>query len=473
MHNSKFIKGLMYLNSKELSAFDKYLNGLYSGQKVALSIFNHIKKFHPNFEDNKLSKAYVQEKVLKLKDSKDKRISNELHKLFQWLEEFLVWYAINNNALLKESILLEVYKEKKNDDSFYRQLDTIKKQLNDQKAGIENFLHLIKVWHQEYYYASTHKVSKNNQTVQKAFVQLHVFYQLLRLKYYCEIKNRQGILQNTLFDYPKSLEPAIDNEKTLSAFDLLSRVYGHLFNLITSSSDIDFNILKEIFCSPEIQNLNHEDQNILLSYLTNHAIKLNKAGKPEGPKHAFDIFDYAIKNEILKPEDSISESRFHNIVNTACAQKEFKWATYFVESFSIGLPREGRESATLISRARISFGRGDFEKTLELLREAKFKDHTYTLQSKILQLRCYYELGISYRKSLKALISSFKIFLKRNRTLSQNTIDSCLNFVRILELLYKNRQSKQEIEATMKTSQWLVCRPWLEQKMESYPSQFE
>jgi hypothetical protein len=487
MYNSKLIRLFKQLDKKEVRDFEKYLHAFYEKKKVSLSLFDHIKSHYPELDSPKLKKAYVAAHIFQDEKAEEKRIANELHHLLYWLEEFLAWRQINKKEGLKNQTLLSVYKEKQLDDFFYAKIEKLQKKLPQQEMSIDKFLQLTQLEHYQYYYTPTHKINKKDQSIEKAIQYLDQYHQLLGLKYQCELKSRENILQADQSEKVEKPIPA--TQKKLEAeYHFLYQMLSELHQLINKPSDPTFRLLKDILKAPAIKkveekyeqevkkseeihivNLNDEDQNLLLSYLVNYTIRLNNEGKAKGTKEAFDIYQKGIENRMVLTDGYISEPKFLNIVNTACELKEYNWAKTFVEQFKDHLPREWKDDIITITLARIAFGEKNFEYTLDLLPDARFRDHTHTIHAKLLQLRCYYELEEKYELTFADLRKSFKLFLSRNKTLSKALISGCKNFMTILEMLVSRHKEKETILEKINGYRLLVCKSWLQAKLEDYP----
>ncbi len=481
MHNSKFISFLKRLEKKEVRNFEKYLQAFYANQEIALALFHHINSFHPELDSPKLSKPYVAKRIFNDQGAVDKRISNELHKLLSWLEEFLAWEYIQKNDHLKYQILLPVYKEKQLDDFFYSRINKLRESISKYEISIDKFLHLSQLEHFQYYFTPTHKINKKDHSIEKAVQLLDRYHQLLQLKHQCELKSREKILHKEAPGDKKATGSA-SNKLLDEEFNFLHEMFSNLLELIDQPNERTFFLLKKTLSIPSdssskkevknqadihIKNLNDEDQNSFLSYLTNYTIRLNHEGNAKGTKEAFDIFNKGIEHDLIITDGYISEPKFLNIVNTACDLGEFEWTRSFVEKFKDHLPKEWKEDIITIALARVAFGEVDFDKTMELLREARFRDHTHTIHSKMLLLRCYYELKEEI--AFPDLRKSFTLFLKRNKTLNKGTISSCKNFMKILELLVSKKQEKKAILKEINEYKLLACKPWLLKKLEDYP----
>ena len=80
-------------------------------------------------------------------------------------------------------------------------------------------------------------------------------------------------------------------------------------------------------------------------------------------------------------------------------------------------------------------------------------------------LKIYYEK--SEVEALLSLIQSFRIYLKRNQHLSENIKNTYLNFVSLInELFKKGKEQSEKLKQSIQQSAPLTDRSWLLQQLE-------
>ncbi|MGB1242987.1 MAG: hypothetical protein ACPG49_10730, partial [Chitinophagales bacterium] len=144
--------------------------------------------------------------------------------------------------------------------------------------------------------------------------------------------------------------------------------------------------------------------------------------------------------------------------------KEFAWTEEFIETYKDKLAPNFRQNAYAYNLAYLYFHQNQFDNALKLLHEVTFEDIGYSIKSRTLLLRVYYELDEI--DPFYSLIDSFKIYLKRNKLLSESRKKIYLNFIKFiarLSRLPKGQNSrllkiKKQIEETSNTANgnWLL-----------------
>jgi len=197
------------------------------------------------------------------------------------------------------------------------------------------------------------------------------------------------------------------------------------------------------------------------------AFKINK-GKAEYYRDVFEIFKIVIERKILLEEGQLSEGVFKNIITASLWVDELVWAENFIQEYWHHLPSNIRENAYTFNLANLYWHQKKYDKVIELLSNVGYSDIVYSLGSKLLLLRTYFELG-EYL-ALDSLIDSFRIFIRRNKVVSKNQkreYNNFLNFIKKLTSLNPSNTTavakfKQRVTETSSSTP----KKWLLEKIE-------
>lgn len=183
-------------------------------------------------------------------------------------------------------------------------------------------------------------------------------------------------------------------------------------------------------------NLTKEDLRECYYIAQNYcAFKVNQ-GKTDYYDVFFSLFKNIISLGILLENGQLSEGVFKNMITISLRVGEFEWAENFIQEYSEYLSPGIRENARTFNLANLYSHQKRHDKVIELLRNVEYNDVVYSLGSKLILLRTYYELGEFL--ALDSLIDSFRIFLRRNKVISKSLkreYNSFLNFVKKLTTL--------------------------------------
>jgi hypothetical protein len=114
--------------------------------------------------------------------------------------------------------------------------------------------------------------------------------------------------------------------------------------------------------------------------------------------------------------DYLSQWEYKNIVTLGLRLKENKWVRDFIRKHLHHLAPHERKNALTYNSAMLGYHEKNYRLTLKLLREVEFSDLYYALDSRSLLMKVYYETDDP--ETLLYHISAFKIFLRRNKFIS-------------------------------------------------------
>jgi len=106
---------------------------------------------------------------------------------------------------------------------------------------------------------------------------------------------------------------------------------------------------------------------------------------------------------------------------------EETWCQEFIERYRERIAPEFRENAYRYNLASFYFEQQAYTKALRLLQEVEFSDVFYALGSRVILLKSYFEMGDF--SAMNSLCEAFKIYLKRNKTISRLQFNVYFNLV--------------------------------------------
>ena len=318
----------------------------------------------------------------------------------------------------------------------------------------------------------------SNEAFYTTIDHLDRFYLFARLRMACEYLNRGNVItheQNNVSDIEPLLgllhKPSSASEEGSSL-----QLYSNIYRMLTSPDQPDF-FQKCISLLRTDEFLGLEDKRDGASYCINYCIRQLNLGKLEYQRQLFELYIWTIEEEILFEAGELAEWHFKNIVSITIRENQLDYAEEFVQKYSGFLPEAVRENASQFNRASIYFARKAFSKAKKLLIKVQFLDIFYSLDSKVLLAKIYFEEGEF--EALNNLLKTFNTFLSRDNILSENQRSIYKNFiwlvtklVEIAELVRlvpisqmkaKNAELKAGLEKRRNTAQYA----WVHEKVES------
>lgn len=430
MHKSKVIELMKYFETKDYRLFDDFINSPYFNKNEDVTrLYKIIGKHNPKFISRKLEKEKVWKELFKNKKFNEKKLGYLQTDLVRLIEKYIVQIRLQENDILSYTQQLKTYQKISSTNLFQQTLKKAYNHLNqhpfhDSAYYFDNYL----ISEMANIHFEKQATRKFNENLQIAADNLDLYYLSLKLKYTCEMINRQNIMAG---DYKLQLVDEIisfldKTEETIPAID----IYFSILILLTEPDREEMylslkQLLKEhehLFPIGELKDM--------YAYARNYCIKKVNSGNPEYLKELIDLYKITLENKVLFNKNTLSHFSYINIVKAGVKQKDYKWTQAIIEKYKTELEEEYQESAYAFSIATLNYEKKDYREALFNLHQVEFNDVYYALGSKLLLLKIYYELDDI--DPLLSLIESFKIYLKRNKLVdngSKTRYNNLLSFL--------------------------------------------
>lgn len=455
---------LKSFSPEKLKRGKKYLRRMYGQQKVPLDLFVYISKFYPDFNSKQIDRKLLFAKFFHEFESPMKRGSNEIRKLVQWVEEFMIYDYLNSpegntsknillRDLLKKNGLPILFSEKK--------MEIQNNTVDLPESAAKNAL-LQENFETSYFYSSKNKLTTGNSELLDSLHYLEIMYALKKSKFQCEILNRANILGEEM------IQPSMQIPE-----NRLVRLFSGLNSLFSSPSSEKYLTLKDLFFDSKLNEIAKEDSLIIITYLINYLANFSTLAQKERNREIFEIYNFADRNRLLIENDFIAEQKFFNVLAVSCEVNEFVWAKSFVERYQKFLPLQIKESAIRLAKARLFFEEGKFEDSIHQIRNEKTENIAHALQIKLLNIRNYFELQKEdiYSLLLDNYLNSFHVFLVENKkNIHIKTIEYCRQFLSIFRQILIQKKSKEQLLDYLGKHPKMACYTWIEKKLRDYKS---
>lgn len=398
----------------------------------------------------------------------DQNIRRMLSVLQKLILQFLACEQIQSPSVQRTLMILPVLR-KKNLQNLYeyeyqkadqRVLDT---SVHDSLELLNR--HLLATEYQQYIEAR--KDRSASQAIEPAIQTLDQFYFAHKLRHLCAALNHNAILQTNV---PTGLETelvAYLNREGVPANPTV-QVYFAIYKMLKeTSAEGHYPLVKQ-----ELANHAHQftatEAREMYTYAQNFCIQRINQGRTEYLTELFQLYRLLLEQEIILEKGQLSPWDFKNIVTVALRMKAHDWAEQFILQYSPKIEVRFRENAQKYNLARLSYARGFYSGVLRLLTEVDYDDIFYALDSRVLLLKTYFELDET--EPLYSLMDSFRVYLHRNRSISDSHRNTYLNLIRFTKKLTKIRPTeraklKKLHTEILQTSQ-IADVKWLTEKIE-------
>jgi hypothetical protein len=238
-----------------------------------------------------------------------------------------------------------------------------------------------------------------------------------------------------------------------------------------------------LYLEPENEDHYHELRTLLQKYATtvpfkeanddlyvsaeNYCVKKMNEGNAQFQAELFSLYQEKVERGIIMSTEELSPWVFRNIVTVALRLGEYEWIEKFIYNYKEKLPENYRDNAFTFSLAQLYFYQRKFDEVIELLREVEYEDFTYNLNSKVMLLLTYYE--IDEIEPLYSLFESFRVYLNRNRQITENRKNLYKNLIsftkRLTRIMPGDQKSIEKLKREVEHTAEIANKGWLKQKI--------
>ena len=468
---------LRTLSPKEFKEFGEFVKSPFFNKNLHVKrLYDYLKKFYPDFKDRKLEKEIVFKNLMEGKKFNDGFLRTVIYNLGKLAEDYLAYVNFRKDDLKRGINLLKELNERKLEKVFLKYFHEIEEVIDEISLRVPDyFFKKFELQDQMEIYLDWSKFKqkdfKNYSENRLRYIDddLTSFYLSKVLSHYRFMLDKSMYIQiEYKFDFIEHIMDYLVNKDT--HFKEKLKIKLHLFEalLIRDKKEEHYNVLKEILISNPTE-LNKSDLYSLHNILQAYCVYQGYNNKNSYNKERFELYKLCLQHNLFAASEHIyfDDLLFGNIASTAIAIKEFDWAEKFISDYRDHISPDNSEVVTNFSLARLSFGKGDFEKALWYINNIRTIKHIqYKLPVRDLTLMIYYELNLPAQSFYQ--IDSYRHFLNNNRSmLSDERFERIMGFLKFYTRLVKAKEKKnlsetgklaEEIENTPNTLEkyWLL-----------------
>jgi hypothetical protein len=430
MEHSKLLRTLRKLNDEELNAFKKFVASPYFNANKELAALLEVICSEVLISSSAFRNEDILNRLSPGRKFEERRLTDLMYRLTNLLEEYLSIEKYRQNKVQQKINLLSLGYEKEFDSligGIEKDIALIHKNnpVRDAEYLYETFM-----FHSEKDYSfRLHGKISDHESIQSKSDFLDLYYFALKLKDACEMINRSRILSVTydirmvdnIIDYLRE-HPGIYKEYPAV------QIYFSMYLMLSSEEhEKYFFDLKEqadhnasAFTSDEIRSI--------YGYLQNYCIRRLNQGDTDYLNHLFGIYKHIFNTGLVFGDNKNMQWDFKNFVSLGLRLKEYEWTLQMINTFKDQLPQTVRQNAYSYNLANYYYETGDYRKATKLLVSVEFTDIYYNLDSKAMLLKIYYK--VEEEESFYSLVSSFGIYLRRNKLISPATAEIYHNLLK-------------------------------------------
>lgn len=467
MENSKLILLLKTFDSSELRAFKDFINSPYFNKKANLvQLYNYLKKqASKGFPAAKLKRPLIFNLLYPGVPYDEKQLNYDFSLLLQLAERFVRLRHFENHSLLPDYYLLNEYVHrglKKNYEYEFQRVSQHFLQYSNRQDDYYYQLHLVHDVADAYFLSQNER--RADGALQQASDYFDVFFVIRKLKYLCKLLDRQRTITA---DYQFYLLEEVKNFSQQANFQAIPaiQVYYHLLLLLTEPHPENLFQPFQQLLFQHIGLFPAQEARELYQFAINFCIRQLRFGALDYYQILMELYLEGIESRALLEEGKISPWTFKNMVKLGISLKRFDWVAQFVKDFSLKLEEKNRADAYHFNLADLNYHQRKFYQALFHLNQVEFSDIHYHLGAKVMLLKIYYETQET--EAFESLLSTFRVFLQRNKQVPKEVKTPYLNFINLLYQLYKAEPKlRSALREKINTTDMLVDRSWLLQKLD-------
>ena len=463
MRQSKLISLLETFDSEEWRFFESFVaSPFFNKREELISLCEQLRQLAPEFPPGRTTREGVFAAAFPGKPYDEKEMAYLMNYLLRLGEEFvgLRWYE--DSKVGKRLDILTGLVERRLEKHYHFHLKKAEKLLNKRPLeGSEQFWYRHRLAEVKNEHFAKQDQRRFDVEIQTAADQLDQFYFNKKLRFLCELVNRQRIFQKSYeLHFMEEVLACVQHEEFFGAPS--TRIYFHILKMLTDSEpEPHFRAVIELF-QAHFQNFTLSDKQNILSHALNFCIRQIRlqADKRGYMEEALGLYTFGIEQRIFLDDGYLSPWHFKNVIKLAFNLKRHDWAEGFIQTYAPQLPAEARENALYYNLADLYYQRQDYDQALQYLNRVAFTDVHYQLNARTLLLKIFYEL--EEEEALLSSLAAFTIALKRNKDISSDLRKTYQNFCSLLNKILRRRPHKMAAlrEDILSTSP-LTSREWL------------
>lgn len=463
MKNSKLVELLSSLDYRERSRLRKFVISPYfnENEEVARLLSVLVTGFDGTRE-------LLWEEMYPGEPYDDLRLRHLMSDLMRLLERFLGIVEIEKRPGIMQAGLMRSLRKRGSTRLYDFVWRKYQRKSQSSLMGSEVFLerYLLQAEHNSYLENTANRSGVTN--LQHAVNDLDIFYLFNKLKYSCTILNNRKVVdidfENALLDdILQHLEQASFADQPAIA------IYFEIYRMLTDPTNLAPYYSLKALVEAHSKSFEHGEARDIYAFALNYCIGKINQGRNEFLREIFEWYSQGLEEEILMEKGRLSPWDYKNIVVVGLRLDETVWVEKFIFGYRDLIPHEHRENAFTYNLAKLYFSRHEYGEVLKLLQKVEYEDVFYNLDSKVMQLKIYYEL--EEFEALDSLIDSFRTFLRRNRLISDHHRTNYLNLIRFVKKLSRLRpRDKKRLDALQKeiaATHQLADTKWLKEKVAS------
>lgn len=449
MRKSSLLEIMRSFSSKEMAKFEDMVNSPYFNKnKNGINLFNEIKNYAPEFEDQNLEKERVWKKLFPSKEYNYGIMKNLIHELNKLAIKFIE--LENYNQLKHESSVnvIQQYKSRGLFNLFDKKIRESKDELKKSVADIESFYYKYILELSE-----IHVLSLRHDIKEVRNYDFDLYNMNLIRYFYTMFFETNSIFCQISFLYNKPLDrnkidPVVKSYEESPYRNYISDSHYYAFKIVFDPYCENYYYkLKELFYE-HFDKYSARDKYMFAIALLNFCKNNSYAGNSFFIKERYQYNKIIADKELFFFDNIVFVDRylFMSIVIAGCTAGEFDWCGQFIKKYEQNLEEKTRDQTVNFAYTHLNFKSKNFVNALSYLSKCSNATGMDKINIKVYEFFLYYELG--YHEELMNLVDTSRHFVKHDKLISSEGNMLFSNFVyavsKLSEYRYGNKNKKND-----------------------------
>lgn len=481
LQSNILIRLLKTISEDEWKEFEKFAASPYFNKgRNYIHLLKILKKFHPQFDSEDLTKENIYKKLYPGKEYKESVLNSMFSRLYSIGEEYLVQHALNNNDnMIKEKLMLSELLSRGDKLKADNLIEENMNYFNNKKFGIRDFHNLreLKLEIHKLVHTKYEEEKLNDSIMEILSVTLNSFF--FDLHFYKGIIYSQKNFWEEDFEktYIFRIIECIDLEKIMEIIKKNEKnnfIPLHIYYL--SYKAVKYIDNDELYFELKSYFFKHFDRFdikfkiIIMKNLWRLCSIKSVRGNREFVMETFEIRKKMAEEDLLTGTDQYMQpSEFRSTLIDALNVNKLEWAKKFAENNIKKLHPEFRKDIENYSKAFLAYPEGDYDKAVEFASKLNINQIIFKFDMKNMLSKVYYETGsteplVSMLNSYYQLINNYG---KKDNGFSIRHKNFIL-YLRKLSSLKENKGGRVEFELLKKNIEKdnVNSKSWLMKKIE-------
>lgn len=475
MKNIKVIELLSSFSKEEFEEFEEFLEvSFLSSPRNLKPLFNIIKKYYGNFENDEFTQEYIYKKLFGNKKFSEKYLTAMFSHLYKSVKNFLAVKEVLINKPLYNNIVTVEFLKRQFNMEFEKHLKNAEKTLDESpvSANYFNYKKDLAIANTNYLIdRKDYDAYKNSYLKAMEYISLEFLTNMLKnyAEYY--VYEQKNILNHELSAFG-ILFDSIDFEKVIENIRDITDREKIFLKILYLSAILDREKSLELYYEVKkmiLDNYQHLDW-MQKRYLHGRIINFLSILFIEG-NFKLNLEMFELNNIYLNDKDKpylqngiFSKRDFRNNVVCALFEKKYDWAINFINKYNKYLLKDESNNIVNYNLALVYNSMKDLDKSLEVLSRVKLNFGTYKEEISVLKTTILYEKGF-YQEALEN-IQTFKRTFKKTSVMTRAMYDmfkdSITFLIKFLNIVVKHRYTELDfLEQQLNESKMLSVKPWL------------